>query len=126
MKHLFRLGLLLILATAFASRVHAQDESAARDLFNKMLAAQDTKDYDAFVSHGDTQMRAALSRTQFEASSDVLKANQAGGTREITYLGELNQKGYEVYLFRVRFKTGDMLASMTLNKQGEVAGIWFK
>lgn len=125
MKTLLSLSIFL-LATAFASRAQAQDESAARDLFNKMVAAQDTKDYDAFVSHGDTQMRAALSRTQFEASSDALKTNQAGGTREITYLGELNQKGYEVYLFRVRFKTGDMLASMTLNKQGEVAGIWFK
>jgi len=102
------------------------DEAAARDLFNQMVAAQDTKDYDAFVAHGDAQLKAGLSRTQFEASSDALKANQAGGTREVTYLGELDQKGYQVFLFRVRFKSGDMLASMTLNKQGEVAGIWFK
>ncbi len=122
MKQLLGFALILL----FTARAGAEDDDAARKLFDKLVAAQDTKDYDTFVSYGDTQLKAALSRTQFEASSDVLQANAAGGTREITFLGELNQHGYEVYLFRVRFKTGDMLASMTLNKQGEVAGIWFK
>lgn len=126
MKKAAGLFFTLVVAFVLVTRAGAEDDAAARSLFDSLLAAQDTKDYDAFIAHGDTQLKAALSRTQFEASSDILKGNQAGGTREVTFLGELNQKGYEIYLYRVRFKTGDLLATMTLNAQGEVAGIWFK
>ncbi len=103
----------------------AEDDAAARLLFDKMLAAQDTKDYDAFIANGTDELKAALTRTQFEASSDILQADAAGGEREVTFLGELNQRGYEIYLYRLRFKTGDLLGTMTL-QDGKVAGIWFK
>ena len=126
MKKILSCFLPLLLVAIFITRGHAEDDVAARALFDKLLAAQDTKDYDTFISHADDQLKAGLSRTQFEASSDVLKANAAGGTREVTFLGELNQRGYEVYLYRLRFKTGDLLGTMALNTEGKVSGIWFK
>jgi hypothetical protein len=46
---------------------------------------------------------------------------------EATFLGELNQRGYQVFLYRLRFKDGgdDMLGTMSL-KADKVGGIYFK
>jgi hypothetical protein len=104
----------------------AEDDAGAQDLFNKMLAAQDTKDYDTFLLNADAQLRGNLTRDDFAKSSDVLIADAAGGTREVTFLGELNQRGYAIYLYRLRFKTGDLLGTLTLDPDGKVAGFWLK
>jgi len=66
-----------------------------------------------------------LTKTQFDASSDLMIARLKGGC-DIDSLGELNQKGFAVYLYRLRFKDGtdDMLGTLTL-KDGQVAGIYF-
>ncbi len=95
-------------------------------LFHQLLDAQVAKDYDAFVAHGTVELKAALTKTQFEASSDLMIARTKGGF-EIAPLGKLNKKGYQVYLYRLRFKDGgdDMLGTMSL-KNEQVAGIYFK
>lgn len=118
------LGFVVCLCTAVAAR--AEDDAGAQVLFNKMLAAQDAKDYEGFVANADDQLRGSLTRQAFEQSSDVLIADAAGSTREVTFLGELNQRGYEIYLYRLRFKAGDLLGTMTLDKDGKVAGFWLK
>ena len=94
-------------------------------MFKKLLTAQQSKNYDAFVADGTDQLKAALSKTQFEASSNILNARFKGGY-DSSFLGELNQKGFEVYLYRLRFKDDgdDMLATLSL-KDGKVGGIWF-
>ena len=119
----------LLLVAAFTSffclTLRADDPAAADAIFKKLLAAQTSKDYDAFVADGTEQLRAALTKTQFEASSNILNARFKGGY-DSTFLGEMNQKGFEVYLYRLRFKDGgdDMLATLSL-KDGKVGGIWF-
>jgi hypothetical protein len=52
---------------------------------------------------------------------------RTSGGYGLTFLGELNQHGYQVFLYRLRFKDGgdDMLATMSL-KDDKVAGIYFK
>jgi hypothetical protein len=126
MKIRLRSLLLLGVLGIGAGPARAEDDAAAQSLFDRMLAAQDAKDYEAFIANADDQLRSQLTRDQFEAASDVLKTNAQGGTREVTFLGELNQSGYEIYLYRLRFKAGDLLGTMTLDKDGKVAGIWFK
>lgn len=120
----------LVVALALCAGVaHAQPAAAAQLsadlLFHQLLDAQATKNYDAFVAHGTTQLKAALTKTQFDASSDLMITRLEGGC-DIDPLGELNQKGMEVYLYRLRFKDGgdDMLSTMAL-KNGQVAGIYF-
>ena len=96
----------------------------AETTFKQLIAAQIADDYEAFIAPGTTQLKAALTKTQFDASSAILAPMLKGGYTE-TFLGELNQKGYEVYLFRLRFAKGnDILATMSL-KDGEVGGILF-
>ena len=118
---LFIASLLLLLAT----NLRADDPAAADSIFKKLLAAQATKDYDAFVVDGTDQLKAALTKTQFDASSNIMNARFKGGY-DSTFLGELNQKEFEVYLYRLRFKDGgdDMLGTLSL-KDGKVGGIFF-
>ena len=112
-----------VLSAAFNLR--ADDPAVADVVFKKLLAAQAAKDYDAFIADGTDQLKAALSKTQFEASSNIMNARFKGGY-DTVYLGELNQKGFEVYLYRLRFKDGgdDMLGTLSL-KDGKVGGIFF-
>jgi hypothetical protein len=120
--------ILLTLALALFSTLGLRAENTAQAdvIFKKLIAAQVAKDYDAFVADASTGLKAALGKTQFEASSDMMIPKLAAGY-DITALGELNQKGYEIYLYRLRFKNGgdDMLGTLSL-KDGKVAGIFFK
>ncbi len=119
-----RLLLAFLFLAALSLRAPAEDDAQARTLFDKLIAAQDQDDYDAFVADADDGLRAALTKTQFDASSAIMQGKAKNG-REITFLGELNQRGYEVYLYRLRFKDGDMLGTLSL-KDGKVAGILFR
>jgi hypothetical protein len=71
-------------------------------------------------------LKAALTKTQFDASSDLM-IQRTSGSYDTTFLGELNQHGYQVFLYRLRFKDGgnDMLGTMSL-KDDKVGGIFFK
>jgi hypothetical protein len=119
-----RLLLVCLFLAAFSLRSHAEDDAQARALFDKLLAAQDSHDYDAFVADATDGLKAALTKTQFDASSNILTARAKDG-RAITFLGELNERGYEIYLYRLRFKDGDMLGTLSL-QDGKVAGILFR
>jgi len=115
-----------MLSLAVVQAQPAEPDQKSADLqFNKLLDAQEHKDYDAFVANGTLQLKAALTKTQFDASSDLMIARMKDGC-DIDTLGELNQKGYQVYLYRLRFKNGadDMLGTLTM-KDGQVAGIYF-
>jgi hypothetical protein len=120
--------LLLTIALALFTGLSLRAEDTVRVdvLFKKLLAAQVAKDYDAFVADASTDLKAALSKTQFEAASDLMIPKLAAGY-QITLLGDLNQRGYEIYLYRLRFKNGgdDVLGTLSL-KDGKVAGILFR
>jgi hypothetical protein len=123
MKRLFYLSLFLLVT---GTGLRAEDDAAAQAMFEKLMTAQSAKDYETFVADGTTQLQAALSKTQFEASSDIL-APKFAKEHEIQFLGELNQRGYEVYLYRIRFQDGsdDIQGTLSL-KEGKVAGILFR
>ncbi len=106
--------------------LHAADNAQAEKIFKNLLAAQTAKDYNAFIADADERVKAALTKTQFEAASDLIIKRTSGGY-ETTFLGELNQHGYQVFLYRLRFKDGgdDMLATMSL-QDDKVGGIYFK
>lgn len=106
--------------------LHAADNTQAEKIFKNLLAAQTAKDYDAFVADDDDNLKTALTKTQFDAASNFIIKRTNGGY-ETTFLGELNQHGYQVFLYRLRFKDGgdDILGTMSL-KDDKVGGIYFK
>ena len=115
-----------LLASSGCLGLQAQDTTKADGVFHKLLTASETRDYDAFVADGTDGLKAALGKGQFEAACNIVNARLKVGY-DVTLLGELNQKGYEVYLYRLRFKDSgdDMLGTLSL-KDGKVGGIYFK
>ena len=119
--------LLLAFASIFlpALQVRADNPAQAEQVMRKLIAATTAKDYPAFIADGTDEVKAALSKPQFEAVAAMVEARFKAGY-DLAALGELNQKGFEVYLYRLRFKDSgdDMLATLSL-KDGKVGGIFF-
>src|SRR5471032_2980516 len=110
-----RIALFIVVFSMCSLALHAADDAQAEKMFKRLIAAQTAKDYSAFVADADDNLKAALTKTQFEASSNLMNKRTSGGY-ETTALGELNQHGYQVFLYRLRFKDGgdDMLGTMSL------------
>jgi hypothetical protein len=124
--HPIRIVLFLVVFSMCSFALHAADDAQAEKIFKRLLAAQTAKDYDAFLADADDNLKAALTKTQFAASSNLMIKRTSGGY-DLTSLGELNQHGYQVFLYRLRFKDGgdDILGTMSL-KDDKVGGIYFK
>jgi hypothetical protein len=118
---LFSAIILGTLAIAQAAGPPADAQAAS----NKLLAAISAADYAAFVADGDAAFK-GLKKEQFDAVSAQLAPRfKAGYTA--TYLGDLNQSGYNVTVWRLRFADGgdDALATLSL-KNGKIGGFWIK
>jgi hypothetical protein len=126
MKTIMKTALLIVTLSLGPFSLRAADTAQADKIFKQLIAAQTAKDYDAFVADADDNLKVALTKARFDASSDFMNRRTLGGY-EITFLGELNQHGYQVFLYRLRFKDGgdDMLGTMSL-KDDKVGGIYFK
>jgi hypothetical protein len=124
-RSILQITLLIAIISLCSFTVRAADNAQAEKIFKSLLAAQTTKDYNAFVADADDNLKAALTKTQFDAASNFMIKRTSGGYA-LTFLGELNQRGYQVFLYRLRFKDGgdDILGTMSL-KDDKVGGIYF-
>ncbi len=110
----------------FSVSAFAATEEQAGLTFKKLLEAQASKNYSDFVADATDTLKAALSQTQFAAAADILGKRFKDGY-DTKSLGELNQRGCQVFLYKLQCKDGgdDILATMVL-KDDKVAGILFK
>ncbi len=117
----FLCAIFLSASTAFAVDV----PSPAKNTSDKLVSALVHNDYDAFIADGDTAFK-GLKKEQFEAVCKQLSTRFKAG-HEVTWLGELKQKGYSVSLWKFTFKDGgdDLLGTLSI-KDGKVAGYWIK
>ena len=101
-------------------------EKQTQGIFHTLMDATAANNYDAFVSVCDDTMKAALAKTQLEAVSKQF-APRAKDGYDADYLGELNQRGFAVHLWRLRFKSGgdDVLATLSI-KDGKAGGFYLK
>lgn len=116
-------GAALLVMTALC---HAEADDATQTIFKSLMAATIANDYDAFVAHCDSAMKAALTKQMLEDVSKQLEPRAKQGY-EAQYLGELRKQGYEVHLWRLRFKDGgdDALATLSV-KDGKAGGFYLK
>lgn len=121
-------ALLLLASLVFSASavVAAATEEQATANLQKLLAAQAAKNYDEFVANATPAFKTALSKQQFEGAADFLSKRFKDGY-DTKYLGELNQQGCQIFLFKIQCKDGgdDLLASLAM-KDDKVAGIFFK
>jgi hypothetical protein len=123
MKKLLTITMISLMGAGFC---RASDEAElAKSESTKLLNATTSDDYAAFVADGNAAFQ-GLKKDQFEAVVSQIGFRLKEGY-DLTYLGDLKQKGYQVTLWRIRFKSGgdDLLATLSM-KDGKVGGFWIK
>jgi len=115
------LASLVLACSVFATDVPTGSGAEA----TKLLSAIVSDDYAAFVADGNAAFQ-ALKKDQFQGVVSQLAAKLRDGY-DMTYLGDLNQGGYQVTLWRIRIKSSsdDLLATLSM-KDGKVGGFWIK
>jgi hypothetical protein len=106
--------------------VSAQEPKEDRQLLDKILKATEEDDYDNFVAVGDYAFKAGMTPQMLEGVSGQVAPRLKKGY-DCTYLGELNQKGFKVCLWKLVFMDGgdDILAKLVIKNQ-KVAGFWIQ
>ena len=96
----------------------AKEDSA---IVAKMIAAIEMSDYAAFVADGEPAF-AGITQERFQAVASALGPKLKAG-KSMSYLCELNQKGYRVTLWKIAYNDGsdDALATLSV-KDGKVGG----
>lgn len=120
----FTLSISTALLFAF-SVIAAGYPAASQAEATKLVAATAADDFAAFVSDGNPAFQ-GLKRDQFESVVSQIGSRLKSGY-DLSYLGDLNQKGYQVTLWRIRFKNDgdDLLATLSMRDR-KVAGFWIK
>lgn len=112
--------LLCGIAVACAAAEPAKADAA---LCARLIKAIEVSDHAAFIADGEAAF-SKMTKEKFAAVAAQLGPRLQAG-HEITYLGELRQRGYHVTLWKLCFKNGsdDALASLS-TKDGKVGGFF--
>lgn len=108
---------LLVSSSALTLAFEASKEDAA--LSAKLIRALQTADYSSYIADGTTAFK-KMKPEQFNAVATRLAPKLKAG-HEVSYLGELKQKGHHITLWKVSFQDGsdDALARLSM-KDGKV------
>ena len=114
----------LLSLSAAPSAVAAEAPAAVEADMKAMLSAIEANSLDAFVARGDAAFKSGMTRQMLEAVSRQLAA-RLKESYHATFLGQLSQQGYTVYLWKLSFddKKDDHLVRMAV-KDGKVGGFW--
>ncbi len=83
----------------------ADADPATKATFDRLVAAIQAKDRDAFVKDATDEMRQAITLQLMDSINRDIGTRLAKGF-EPTYLCQLKQRGHQVYLWKVAFKDG--------------------
>ncbi len=113
-----------LLQSVLTVAASAAPDPAAEAIFNRLMTATVSADYDGFTAECDATMKAALTEAKLEEVSKQLAPRLKRGY-DAEYLGELRQRGFAVHLWRVRCKDGgdDFLATLSI-KDGKAGGFY--
>lgn len=116
------LALLCLTAAAQAP----ERDTSPEGIMKRLLTALEANNYTGFVSEGDAEFEAGLTKYMVETMSVQLGARMKKGY-DLNLLGELKQQGCMVYLWKMTYKDGldDALIKLVL-RRGKVAGFWIQ
>ena len=121
---LHRLACCVVLFLAVTTQAAwAQAPADIEATVKRMLAATETRSRDAFVAQGDAAFQADIAPAKFnELSAQFAPRVKQGYT--MTFVTQLRQQGYAVYVWKLEFKDGgdDVLLTLAV-KGGKVGGL---
>ncbi|MBC1241889.1 hypothetical protein [Nostoc sp. 2RC] len=101
-----------------------QPEQSVQKTFTSLINAVEQNNYNQFISQGNAAFKEAVTKQTFTQVSGQLAPRLKKGY-SLIFLGNLNQQGYQVYLWKLTFKDSgdDILARLSL-KDGKIGGFW--
>jgi len=120
------LGLALVSLAAFPATAHAEGAAPAdaQRIVTKMIDAVMNESYDAFLADADANLKAHLSRQQFEGLCGLYTKPLKKGYK-LDYFGHLKQGGYLVQVWKIAANGAQDEALIRLAvKDGKVGGVW--
>jgi len=131
MKQVRNLIRVLLIGSAFfalstGNCLGAEPDAATAAIVKQMVAAIVTSDHDAFVEHGDAELKSPDNNEILKTMNPRLLEPLKKGY-EISYLGTMKAQGHDVTLWRIIYKAGgdDSLVTLYM-KNGIVGGFWLK
>ena len=112
------------IATPATEASAPQPAKEAQAAFDVLLAAIQANDFAGFTEVGDAAFKAALTKAMFEQVCAEMAPRMNQGY-EATFLGELKQQGYKVFLWKMAFKDeGDDFLVKLAMEDGKVGGFF--
>ncbi|MEH1869180.1 MAG: hypothetical protein V7K69_29880 [Nostoc sp.] len=101
-----------------------QPEQSVQRTFTRVINAVEQNNYTQFISLGNAAFKEGITKQTFTQVSGQLAPRIKKGYSAV-FLGNLNQQGYQVYLWKLTFFDGgdDVLARLSL-KDGKIGGFW--
>ncbi|MGN6506457.1 MAG: hypothetical protein ACTHM6_12935 [Tepidisphaeraceae bacterium] len=100
------LAVMAMLSTpSLSSAADAPASTQPQDRVAPLLSAIERDDAAAFTEHATPAMKSALTPAVIGGLHESL-GKRLAGKHTVTYLCELNQKGYDVYLWKLSFEDG--------------------
>ncbi len=127
MNHLTLAALFLFSLFSISAFTESNPREPVKNFFDEQLSSIASTDYEAFVSHTDSNFRQSVTQAQFKDLANALSEKLQSGYAS-TYLGTLNQKGLKVYLWKITYTDtkDDDLVKMVLRENEEIAGFWIQ
>ena len=120
-KHIRYIIIAAVIALPAVS-AFAEPDQPTQTAFTNMIAALVADNYNAYIAEWTPEMKtnANLSQPNFDHLSQMMAPRTKQGY-DTQYLGELDQHGYKVHLWSLRFKDGsdDVLTTLCM-KDGKV------
>jgi hypothetical protein len=120
------LGLALTLLAVSATPAHAEAAAPAdaQKMVTRMIDAVAAQSYEGFLVDADANLKAHLSRQQFEGLCGLYSQPLKKGYK-LDYFGRLKQGGYQVHVWKVAANGAQDEALIRLAvKDGKVGGVW--
>ncbi|MEN3369286.1 MAG: hypothetical protein V7609_1429 [Verrucomicrobiota bacterium] len=126
MNKLIKSAIIAAAAVLTTASAYAEPDQATQAIFKNLMAATVSNNYDGFIAECDAVMKAAVTKPMLEGVSKQI-APRAKQGYDALYLGDLNQHGYKVHLWRLSFKDSgdDVLATLSV-KNGKAGGFYLR
>ena len=108
------------------SKPGASQQGPTQATVQKLLEAIAANDYDAFVANAAPELKTNITKESFtEVSTDLSPDLKKG--YELVYEGSLQERGAEVFMWKVTFKdSGDEILLRMVLQGNKVAGFWMQ
>jgi hypothetical protein len=103
-----------------------QAEQSVQKIFTSLISDIEQNNYTHFISQGNAAFKEGMTKQMLTKVRKQFAARIKKGYSTV-FLGNLNQQGYQVYLWRLTFKDrgDDILATLSL-KDGKIGGFWLR